>query len=135
MSEAVQYSYYGDHIRTHFGNARAKLPVKMRSGQHQLYCWGRRLNECGNLPLGGWARLEDISGGKWEKYFPRPVKIAISAFMERDYENQPRWFPIANGQCLQGLLARYDKEQRIYIVTVTPQREDASFSRWPRIVF
>ncbi len=45
-----------------------------------------------------------------------------------------RPFPIVKGQYAQGLLAIYDKEQRVYVVTVIPEQENAIHDRWPKII-
>ena len=54
--------------------------------------------------------------------------------MEKDFENKACWFDITDGHYVQGLLARYDQEVRVYVVTIQPQRKDALFERWPRII-
>jgi len=55
--------------------------------------------------------------------------------MEKDFEGNPHWYDLNKGQYLQGLLARDNNEQRIYVVTIEPEVEDAAIhSRWPRVV-
>jgi hypothetical protein len=49
----------------------------MKDGNISLLPWGRRKEQEGNLPLGGWARLDSINA----------VKIAVEAFMEKSH-----WF-------------------------------------------
>jgi hypothetical protein len=49
-----------------FPNPQAKLPILMRDGNISLMEWGRRKEQEGNLPLGGWARLDSIDAGRWE---------------------------------------------------------------------
>lgn len=95
---------------------------------------GPQEKEKGSLPLGGWARLSTIHKGKWDKYFPKPVKIPTDKYVEEDYENNKKWFVIINGQCIQGLLAREGKEVRVYIVTIIPELEQTPYARWPRII-
>ena len=56
-------------------------------------------------PLGGWARLESIQKGVWQKFSPRPVKIIVDAFMEKDSNDQSLWFMLKPGQFIQGLIA------------------------------
>ncbi|PHS68199.1 MAG: hypothetical protein COB23_09495 [Methylophaga sp.] len=44
-------------------------------------------------------------------------------------------YDLNKGQYLQGLLARDNNEQRIYVVTIEPEVEDAQIhNRWPRVV-
>lgn len=120
--------------RVYFSGFGATLPVCTRSGSVVLLPWGRRQNQAGKLPLGGWARLESIYGGRWDRWFPRPVKLPVYSFMERDIEGRERWYTLAGGQWIQGLVARERHEQRLYVVTVEPQLEDALHERWPRIM-
>lgn len=134
MATAIHYNYYGNEITTYFRNGIAQLPVRKKNGNIQLMSWGRRQEQAGNLPLGGWAKLDNIEAGKWEKYFPIAVKIPAMRFMEYDFEGNRHWFTLTPGQWLQGLIARYQQEQRLYIVTIEPEQEDTPFTRWPRIV-
>lgn len=134
MGVAVKYHYQGDQIQSYFANPNAKLPVRTKSGNPSLLPWGRRQQQAGNLPLGGWARLRSIENHRWDKYFPQPVKLATDSFMEHDFEGNRHWFELTRGQWIQGLVARYDQEIRVYIVTITPEREDALFERWPRLL-
>ena len=46
--------------------------VHTKLAETTLITWGRRTDEMGNLPLGGWASLEAIQQGKWDYYLPRP---------------------------------------------------------------
>lgn len=123
-----------EEVRIFFPNPRARLPVMTRSGGSRLVTWGRRSGESGNLPLGGWARLESIHSGRWNRWQPRPVRLALQAFMEKDIEGVSHWFPLTDGQWVQGLLVQDGTEQRVYVVTITPQMPDAVHERWPRIV-
>ena len=134
MYGGVLYSFEGQEIRVFFPNPRATLPVRTHDGEVVLLPWGRRQGQVGKLPLGGWARLDAIYAGRWDRWFPVPVKLPISAFMEKDIEGRSHWYEIMKGQWLQGLVARDKYEQRIYVVTVTPESEDAVHERWPRIM-
>jgi len=134
MCGGVYYTINGQDVRVYFPNPKASLPIKMKSGEIELLPWGRRKEQAGALPLGGWARLDSIYAGRWDKWSPKPVKVSVKSFMEKDIENQSHWFDLTKGQCIQGLVARNKYEQRIYIVTITPEFEDAVHNRWPRIV-
>jgi len=46
-------------------------------------------------------------------------------------ESHSHWYDLTKGQWLQGLIARDQQEQRVYVVTVTPELEDAVHDRWP----
>lgn len=130
------YFKSGDTIlRMYFPNPKAVLPVQQKDGSIILLPWGRRQSQPGNLPIGGWARLDSIYGGRWDKFFPKPLKIPVLSFMEKDVEGQSHWYDLNKGQYLQGLLASDNNERRIYVVTIEPEMEDANIhSRWPRVV-
>jgi len=134
MCGGVYYTIEGQDVRVYFPNPKATLPVKMKDNSIALLPWGRRKQQGGALPLGGWARLDSIYAGRWDKWFPKPVKLSVKSFMEKDLEGQSHWFDLTKGQCIQGLIARDKHEQRIYVVTVTPELEDAVHNRWPRII-
>lgn len=135
MCDAISYHYQNRNLKMHFSQSGARLPLLLRSGDVQCYPWGRRSTEChGQLPLGGWARHDAILAGKWDAYFPTSVKIPALEFMEKDIEGKPHWWQVTSGLWIQGLLAQRDSEKRLYIVTLTPEREDALFQRWPRLV-
>ncbi len=134
MCGGVYYSFEGEDIRVYFPNPKAKLPVMKRGGSLVLLPWGRRQEQKGSLPLGGWARLESVHAGRWDKWFPVPVKLPIKSFMEKDIIGNSHWFDLTRGKYIQGLVARNGKEQRIYVVTVDPEMSDAVHERWPRIV-
>jgi len=134
MCGGVYYTHNGHDTRLYFPNPQAKLPVRRRSGSIDLLPWGRRREQHGALPLGGWARLDSIHGGRWDRWFPLPVKLVLKSFMERDIEGQSHWFDLVEAQWIQGLVARDGHEQRIYVVTVEPELESAIHERWPRIM-
>jgi putative SOS response-associated peptidase YedK len=97
--------------------------------------WGKRKEQEGNLPQGGWARLDSIQSGKWSAYRPIPVKLPVHGFMEKDINKQSHWFDLEEGTWLQGLVATYKNEHRVYVVTVVPEPEMALIhNRWPRII-
>ena len=134
MCGGVYYSINGQDVRVYFPNPKATLPVRKRSGAIELLPWGRRKEQKGVLPLGGWARLDSIYAGRWDRWFPIPVKLDIKSFMEKDMEGHSHWYDLTRGQYIQGLVARDHQEQRIYVVTVTPELEDAVHERWPRVL-
>ena len=134
MCGGVYYEHDGNHHRVYFPNPKARLPVYHRDKTITLLPWGRRQEQRGVLPLGGWARLDSIYAGRWDKWFPIPVKLPIQQFMEKDIEGNSHWFDIMPGQCIQGLIARHQHEQRVYVVTITPEFDEAVHERWPRII-
>ena len=134
MCGGVYYIHEGQESRVYFPNPKAVLPVREKDKSIVLLPWGRRKEQQGHLPMGGWARLDSIYAGRWDKWFPVPVKIPIKQFMEKDIQGNSHWFDITKGQFIQGLIARDKYEQRVYVVTITPEFEDAVHDRWPRIL-
>lgn len=122
-------------VRVYFPSPKAALPVRLKSGGVTWLAWGRREGETAVFPQGGWARLESIQAGKWEKYKPRPAVIAAQRFMEKDRQGVSRWFEIPATQMIQGLVASIGTETRLYVVTTQAPRELPDWhERWPRLV-
>ena len=134
MCGGVYFQHNGEDYRIYFPNPKAVLPVKKRDTSEQLMRWGRRKEQRGNLPLGGWARLDSIYAGRWDKWFPHPVKIPVLQFMEKDIEGRSHWFDLTAGKWIQGLVASHQTEQRVYVVTIEPEMEHAIHDRWPRVM-
>ncbi len=134
MCGGVYYTHNEQDVRVYFPNPKAMLPVRQKTGEVMLLPWGRRQDQKGALPLGGWARLDSIYAGRWDRWFPKSVKLPIKSFMEKDIEGHSHWFDLTQGQWIQGLVARDGSEQRVYVVTITPEMSDAVHERWPRMV-
>lgn len=135
MCGGVYFQYGEDFIRTFFPNPKAQLPVLKQDGEVVLLPWGRRQGQPGHLPITGWAKLESIYSGVWDRYHPTPVKIPAVCFMEKDLAGNSHWYDVQKGQYIQGLMAKEGNEKRIYVVTVEPEPEDACIhNRWPRVV-
>lgn len=135
MCGGVRFSTSQGEQQVYFPNPHACLPVRLRDGANLLLPWGRRRQQAGQLPPGGWARLESIYAGKWAAYAPRPVQILVSAYMEKDAAGISHWFDLDSCQFVQGLVAHYQQEQRIYVVTqATPPEYVHIHERWPRIL-
>ena len=134
MCGGVEYTYNGKPVKAYFPNPYAALPVKTSSGSLSVIPWGRRDSQPGKLPKGGWARLESIHKGIWNKYHPIPVKIIVDRFMEKDNLGTSHWFNLEDDHFIQGLLIQTEKEQRVYVVTVSPKDKQAIHNRWPRIL-
>ncbi|HEC58978.1 hypothetical protein LCGC14_0936130 [marine sediment metagenome] len=135
MCSGVYFKYGDDVLRFFYANPNAALPILTVTGKIELIAWGRRQQQSGNLPITGWAQLEAIYSGRWDKFFPTPVKIPALSFMEKDLEGHSHWYDLQKGQFIQGLLAKEGNERRVYIVTIEPELEDAQIhARWPRVV-
>ncbi len=134
MCGGVYYSHQGQDVRVYFPNPKAQLPVRTKTGSVVLMPWGRRREQEGSLPMGGWARLDSIYAGRWDRWHPVPVKLVAKSFMEKDLESNSHWIDLTRGQWIQGLIARDNYEQRVYVVTIDPEMSDAIYARWPRIM-
>ena len=134
MSSGVLYSFEDSDRRVYFHNPIATLPIITKANKLILMPWGRRRQQKGSLPLGGWARLEGIYKGQWDQWQPQPVKIPVKSFMEKSHDGSNHWFDLIKGQCLQGLVAHNNHERRVYVVTIEPEQENAWYYRWPRII-
>lgn len=119
-----------------FNEAEARLPVLGRHGDLHWLRWGESHGVTGSPWVAGpCARLDSIQAGKWDKYAPVPVKLAVGRYMERNASGKPYWGKLAEGEYLQGLVAVIGRERRVYVVTVdTPPRWRHVSLRWPRIV-
>lgn len=134
MPEGVMFQYRDQIHTVYFANPKAMLPARLASGEIKLLSWGRRKSQTGELPLGGWANLQTIYKGRWDIYIPKPVRLPIIKFMEKDFEGNTYWYDIMPGQWIQGLVAREGVETRLYIVTITPELHNNCHDRWPRIM-
>ena len=135
MCGGVHFEHQGEVLKSFFPNPHAQLPLLKRDGQIMLMGWGRRENQEGKLPRTGWARLDSIYAGRWDKYFPIPVRIPVLRFMEKNFEGVSKWYDLIPSNCIQGLVAREGNETRVYVVTVEPELSERDYhDRMPRIV-
>ena len=134
MSSGVLFDFEEGDRRIYFHNPTATLPIITKTNNVILMPWGRRKQQQGALPLGGWARLEMIYKGQWDRWQPQPVKIPVKSFMEKSHDGSNHWFDLIKGQYLQGLVANNKYERRVYVVTIEPEQENAWYYRWPRII-
>lgn len=134
MPEGVMYQHQNQTHTVYFANPKALLPVRLANSQIKLLPWGRRTTQQGELPLGGWANLQTIYKGRWDIYIPKPVRIPLIKFMEKDFEGNTHWYDVTGGHWIQGLVAREQNEIRVYIVTITPELHNINHERWPRIM-
>ena len=120
----------------YFPSPKAALPVIKKDGTTEWVTWGKRKDEDEpNFPNGGWARLDSIKAGKWQRYQPKPVLLPIQAFMEKDAEKVSHWFDVKPDQVIQGLLTIHDDMARVYVVTTdTPSEFSYIHDRWPRLI-
>lgn len=114
-------------------DATVKLPVLMKNGEVTWLAWGERHGVQSPFFQGPCARLDSIKARKWDRFHPRAVKIPVDRYMERDIKGAPYWVKPDEERYLQGLVATWGEEQRVYVVTVdTPEQYKHVQPRWPR---
>jgi len=125
----------GKEWKIYFPNPKAALPVANSNGSIEWVKWGRRNEEQAPFVQGGWARLDSIESGKWERYSPQHVKLAVQSFMEKDAAKISHWIDIPHGQAIEALIVEFDDDKRLYVVTEdTPAEYSWVHDRWPKIV-
>lgn len=134
MVKAVRFHFDDREWEVRFGHPQAKLPVRDRTGNVVLKPWGRRPNEKGKLPLGGFARQTHLQGNRWDCYFPKSVRVMVKGFLVLDVADNEHWLIVTPGQFIHGICARYDAELRIYLVTHDSPPDMAEFEMWPKIM-
>ena len=134
MPCGLLYLHEGAIHKTYFPNPKSKLPVLCKDGTFELIQWGRRENESGVLPLGGWAKKIQLEQGQWDRFFPTSVKIMGSEFLEIDPQTGAgSWYSITPGQYIHGVIMRDQKEFRCYLVTVEADKTFAN-QHWPQLL-
>ncbi len=68
MCGGVKFKHDGKILTVYFPSPKAVLPVALKQGGHELVMWGRRKEEPGKLPAGGWARLDSIKASGTDSY-------------------------------------------------------------------
>lgn len=136
MCSGVKYiESSGKEWKVYFPNPKAALPVVKSDGSVEWIRWGRRREEQAPFVQGGWARSDSIELGKWERYNPSPVLLAVQEFMEKDAEKVSHWIVVPQGKAIEALIVNNNNEERVYVVTEdTPQEYVWVHDRWPRIV-
>lgn len=119
----------------YFPNPKAALPVFLAGGLIEWVKWGRRKEEQVPFVQGGWAKLDSIQEGKWDRYNPITVNLAVDSFMEKDAEKVSHWVEVPQGKVIQALIVKGNAEKRLYVVTEdTPAEYSWVHDRWPRLV-
>ena len=126
--------------KIYFPNPKAAIPVLLEdTGQLDWIHWGRRKEEAGSGPQGGWARLSTVAAGGWAKHKPPRGFGMVQRFMEKEGQpgdkNRPsHWFDVPEGYALECLVIGEGEQQRVYVVTTDPPEEYAWIhDRWPVI--
>jgi len=119
--------------KVYFPSPKAAIPVLSKDGIDLGWVrWGRRKGEPGGTPQGGWAKLDTVDRGGWDKYHPQHVLGLVERYMEKDSERTSHWFDVGQGFALECLLVGEGDDQRVYVVTTSPPPEYAWIhDRWP----
>jgi hypothetical protein len=135
MCIAAWYIKGNKKIISHFCAVHALLPVQRAPSKNPKFViWGRRKNECGQLPIGMSVTLESVKNNLWRAYDPQLVKIPVTKFMEHDLHKIAEWFDVPKGQQIQGLLLQHKNEKRLYIISVTKRMGHQIYIHWPQLV-
>lgn len=145
MCVGIEYFLDGERKLVGFDSVRPELAIRRKAGAIAFYRWGTRGptyyaedNTPGwaiKFPVGGWAPLDQIRAGEWQRFEPRPVRILVARFLQVDVWQVPRYFALGPGEFVQGLLATLSNDTRVYVVTVPAPAEYADQDwYWPRIL-
>jgi hypothetical protein len=147
MCTAVEYLVNGE-AQLGYSDTKAELPVRLRGGRIKFFPWGSASDLhhtdntpgwLGKFPEGSHASLESIRANAWMRFEPDPVRIVASRFLMVDRWQVPRFFALAVGEFIQGLVAHIQHYERLYVVTVPTPAEHVeefpgAYPGWPRIV-
>lgn len=142
MCGSIKYitpDHHSKAITIGYGNPQAALPVYRPNIENGIEWmpWGHRENqtEAQGLPITGWARLDTIIKGGWDRYKPEFVKIPVHQFSEKGDNNGRYWFDIDEGYALEGLIAHTEFASKLFVIT-TPVPDELAYihDRWPKIV-
>lgn len=129
-----KYTRTGEQLKIYFPNPRAALPVQGAKDGVVWVPWGRRREQPGKGPQGGWARLSSIEDGRWEKFGPTRVRIPAAKFMEKDEVKVSHWYDLEGDQAIEGLVIGEGETQKVYVITTdAPEGMDWVHDRWPLI--
>ena len=78
--------------------------------------------------MGGWARLDSLEAGGWDRYKPQHVVIPVRQFMEKDRQGTSHWFLLEAAQVLRGIGIRAGGTGFVYVITVPG---DSAYERMP----
>ncbi len=121
-------------VRVFFPSPKAALLADPDAG---LWLpWGRRREEPGDWPEGGWARAESLGKGYWRRWDPVEVVIHPLRWMEKDPRRKSWWFDMEPGTGI--LCLRLDRAPGtpLYVVTEAATGDFATdiHDRIPKIV-
>lgn len=116
LFEAIRGSGAGvQDIRVFFPNPKAALLVDPEA---ELWLpWGRRKEQPGEWPEGGWARQESLSKPYWQRWKPARVVVRPVRWMEKDRRRKSHWFDLEEDQGILCLRLDGVPGTPVYVVT------------------
>ena len=124
----------GSEFKVYFPIPLARIPFITKNGEQLEGIWGRRnKNEFKgeNIPVTGWAKIESLKNGKWDKYKPEKVYIPALKYMEKDHDRNSHWFELAEKTKLIGIKLTIPDFNVIYMATrPTPKEFSHIHDRW-----
>lgn len=92
-----------------FWDREPVLPVIEENKRARLVSWGNRDKNV-NLPKTGWAKIESVTGGKWNYLHPKDIIIPAVKGYEKG-----KWFSIEKG--IKGIKVSKDSIEKVYMIT------------------
>ena len=109
---------FGDHpgtVKVYFPNPKAAVLVDPGAG---LWLpWGRRREQPGDWPEGGWAREESLDKAYWTRWAPERVLVHPLRWMEKDRNRSSRWFDLEPGLGIACLVLAGAPGTPLYVIT------------------
>lgn len=103
-------------VSVYFPNPKAALLVDEASDLGLP--WGRRKEQAGHWPEGGWARAESLAKTYWTRWEPQPLMIHPVRWMEKDPSRRTHWFDLEPGEGIHCIRLLRAEGTPLYIVTV-----------------
>lgn len=102
-------------ITVTFPNPKAALLVD--PDRNLWLPWGRRKEQPGDWPEGGWAREESLSKPYWTRWDPEPIWVFPARWMEKDPARRSHWFELAPGEGIRCVRLHRASGSPVYVVT------------------
>jgi len=120
--------------RVLFPNPKAALLVD--PAMNTWLPWGRRKEQPGDWPDGGWARFESLHKGYWKRWGSERTLLWPVRWMEKDRQRKSQWFDLPPGHALVCLTLTKAPGTPIYVVTSPAEGDYLSdiHDRIPKLV-
>lgn len=120
-------------IRVLFPNPKAALLVDPE--RDRWIPWGRRGEQPGDWPDGGWAREESLHKAYWTRWDPETFVLRAHRWMEKDHAKRSHWCEVPGSEGILCLRLRAAPGEPAYMVTQASYGEYAEIhDRMPKLV-